>query len=157
MFMYYEKHLDNETIVLKPHILKFEDYDVEMLSSGDIILRKKKKLITINDINTIEFNYSKVLECSLDVELELNYTKILKQVYLLIGDATKIIKSTILNIVVGCKTDQGFTYMNDIGISFQRCDSNKTLKEIMTQCSKNKVHIVLKIELVNGNIVHVSI
>jgi hypothetical protein len=155
--MFYEKHEDNNKIVLRPNILKLEDYDVEMSSSGDIVLKKRKKLVMVDDIDTIEFNFSKVLECSIDIQLELNYTAILKQVYKLIGDATKIIKTTSLNIVVGSKTDKGYTYMNDIGISFQRCDSNKTLKEIMTQCSKNKVHIALKIELDNKNIVHVSI
>ena len=90
-------------------------------------------------------------------DVALNYTSILKKVYQTIGDASKIIKSSMLNIVVSSKTDKGFMYMNDLGISVQRVDANKTLREIISQCTKNKIKLSLKIQLADNNIVHVSV
>jgi hypothetical protein len=154
--MYYEKEQqDDGTILLKKNMLTLEDYDVQMSSNGDIILKKKKKITVVDDINSVDFNFSKVLECSFNVVL--NYTSILKKVYETISDGSKIIKHSMLNIVVSCKTDKGFMYMNDLGISVQRCDANKTLKEIISQCTKHRISISLKIQLSNDNIVHVSI
>jgi len=45
--------------------------------------------------------------------------------------------------------------MSRIGISFQRCDANKTLKEIYIQSLKNNIKLYLKIELSNQRIIEI--
>lgn len=161
MFMYYEKEqIDSNTIVLRKCLIDLEKHCVEMLQNGDIILKGKNEVILIDDVNSEDFNFSKIHECLLCeimvTDNNLNYTSILKKVYQHIGDATKIIKNTTLSIVVSCKTDKGYTYMQDLGISFQRCDANKTLKEIMLQCQKERICIKFQIKLSDDKLVQVS-
>ncbi len=54
-----------------------------------------------------------------------------------INDGTKIIKNTKLNIKTIKKEDEGFYYLDNIGISVQGIDSNKCLNEIISQCMEN--------------------
>ena len=58
---------------------------------------------------------------------------------------------TTININPGKKTDKGFCYIEDenIQISFQRVDSNKSIIEIFTQCFKNKIPLEINIKLEN--------
>ena len=67
-----------------------------------------------------------------------------------------IIKNSILNIKTLKKLDQGFVYLENIGISYQVCDSNKAITEITNQCIKNNFKLFMKIKLENNNIITIS-
>ncbi len=86
----------------------------------------------------------------------LKYKSILEQIYYIINDGTKIIKNTILNIKTINKNDEGFKYLDNIGISIQGADSNKSLFEIINQSIINEIKIFIKIKLINENIIHIN-
>ena len=52
-----------------------------------------------------------------------------------------------------CKTikkeDEGFYYLDNIGISIQGVDSNKCLLEIINQCIENEIELSMKIKLID--------
>ena len=71
----------------------------------------------------------------------------LNNIYELIGNNIQIIKNTTENIKVGKHIDKGFNFIENLGISFHGNNANKTLKEIIHQCSLNNIQISLKIKL----------
>ena len=90
-----------------------------------------------------------ILSCLLnnDEIIKLKYNSILKNIYELINDGTTIIKNSKLNIKTIIKLDEGFYYLEDLGISIQGVDSNKCLLEIINQCIENKITLIMKIKL----------
>src|SRR3989344_5798755 len=91
-----------------------------------------------------------ISECSIDNKEfnRLKYKPILEQIYKTINDGTKIIKNTKLNIKTIKKEDEGFYYLDNIGISVQGVDSNKCLLEIINQCIENEIELSMKIKLI---------
>ena len=71
----------------------------------------------------------------------------MENIYKIINDGTKIIKNSKLNIKTIKKLDEGFYYLEDLGISIQGVDSNKCLLEIINQCVENKISLIMKIKL----------
>ena len=49
-----------------------------------------------------------------------------------------------IKVVLNIKTikfnDNGFHYHKNIGLSIQRADATKTMKEIINQCNKNNIN-----------------
>ena len=69
----------------------------------------------------------------------------------------KIIKNTKLNIKTIKKEDEGFYYLDNIGISIQGVDSNKCLLEIINQCLENQIKLSMNIKLINNIIININI
>lgn len=134
------------------------NYIVE--SNGDIILSKKQ--IYIDDINECkkhDFKKSIILECIINnvKSNKLKYKSILVQIYTLINDGVTIIKNSKMNIKTVKYEQEGFYYINNIGISVQGVDSNKCILEILNQCTINDISIKLKIKLLNNVMFNISI
>lgn len=111
----------------------------------------------INNIYNIDYTHSQCLRCKIDDELIENpkYRKIIHHIYKKINCKTTIIKNTKLNIKTFNKTDQGYYYIDDIGISVQGVDSNKSIEEIINQCGNN-IKCEMKIKLKNGKNIYLN-
>ena len=153
MEIYKFVNLDNDDILLQKIIIDNSIYTVINKENGDILLKK--------NLNIKEYNYknSIILDCLIFNEKinKLKYKSILEIIYKLINDGSKIIKNSTLNIKTIKKEDEGFYFLDTIGISIQGVDSNKCLLEICNQCIKNKIKIYIKIKLFDGNIINIDL
>jgi len=162
MEFYYELTQSlNGDITLKKAIIDKTNYTIEEKENGCILL-KKIVIITINDANDIknyDFKKSTILSCLINNNdaNKLKYKSILEQIYELINDGTKIIKNTKINIKTIKKEDEGFYHMDNIGISIQSTESNKTISEIVNQCTHNGIKMVMKIKLNCGITINICI
>ena len=152
-------NLDNGDILLERIIIDNNKYTIINKNNGDILLQKNTFITDIKDIQKYNFTKSVITECLIDNNnfTKLKYCSILGEIYNIINDGTKIIINTKLNIKTIIKNDEGFRYLDIIGISVQRVDSNKCLLEIINQCIENKINIYLKIKLVDDILVNISI
>ena len=151
-------NLDNNNILLKKIIIDNIQYIMINKDNGDILLQKNINITKIENIKLYSFKKSIILECLINNK-EFNkfkYKSILEQIYKLINDGSTIIKNTKLNIKTIKKEDEGFYYLDNIGISVQGCESNKCLLEIINQCSINKIHIYIKIKLFDEVIINIT-
>jgi len=141
--------LDNGDILLEKITLDNINYTIITKENGDKLLQKKIEInITyIQDIKNYDFKKSAILECIIDnIEFnKLKFKSVLEQIYNIINDGTKIIKNTKLNIKTIKKEDEGFYYLDNIGISVQGVSSYKSLIEIIHQCVENEIKIIMKI------------
>ena len=153
MEVYKFKNLENGDILLEKIILDDTNYTITNKNNGDKLLKKitSINITDINDIRKYDFRKSSIVSCLLNDEemKKLKYKSILEYIYKLINDGTKIIKNSKLNIKTIKKLDEGFYYLEDLGISIQGVDSNKCLLEIINQCVKNEFSLIMKIKL-NG-------
>lgn len=140
MDVYKFKNLDNGDILLEKVVLDNTNYTIINKNNGDKILKKitTVNITDVNDIKKYDFRKSNILLCLLDNDeiIKLKYKSILENIYKIINDGTKIIKKSKLNIKTIKKLDEGFYYLEDLGISIQGVDSNKCLLEIINQCIK---------------------
>jgi len=145
--------LDNGDILLQKIVIDNVNYTVINKDNGDILLHKITNIhiTNIKDIKDYDFTKSTISECSIDNKEfnKLKYKSILEQIYKTINDGTKIIKNTKLNIKTIKKEDEGFYYLDDIGISIQGVESNKCLLEIINQCIENEIELSMKIKLID--------
>ena len=136
--------LDNGDILLQKIIIDNTNYIIIEKENGDKLLKKitSINITDIKDIKDYDFKKSIILKCLINNEdfNKLKYKLILEQIYKLIKDGVKIIKNTKLNIKTIKKEDEGFYYLDNIGISIQGVDSNKCLLEIINQCLENKIN-----------------
>lgn len=153
MEIYTFTELDNGDILLHKIIIDNINYTIINKDNGDKLLKKTThiNITDIKDIKDYDFKKSIILECLIDNKdfNKLKYKSILEQIYKLINDGTKIIKNTKLNIKTIKKEDEGFYYLDNIGISVQGVDSNKCLLEIINQCIENEIELSIKIKLIN--------
>ena len=161
MIAYKFTELDNGDILLEKITLDDPNYSIIHKENGDILL-KKPTYIQITDIIKIkDYNFKKstITECLIDNKKfdKSKYKSILGQIYRLINDGTKIIRNTKLNIKTIKKEDEGFYYLDDIGISIQGVDSNKCLLEIVNQCLENRIKLSMKIKSNDGTIIDIEI
>lgn len=151
MEVYKFKNLDNGDILLEKVILDNTNYTIINKNNGDKILKKitTVNITDINDIKKYDFRKSNILSCLLDNDeiIKLKYKSVLENIYKIINDGTKIIKNSKLNIKTIKKLDEGFYYLEDLGISIQGVDSNKCLLEIINQCIENEISLIMKIKL----------
>ena len=151
MEVYKFKNLDNGDILLEKVVLDNTNYTIVNKNNGDKILKKitTVNITGINDIKKYDFRKSNILSCLLndDEITKLKYKSILENIYKIINDGTKIIKNSKLNIKTINKLDEGFYYLEDLGISIQGVDSNKCLLEIINQCIENEISLIMKIKL----------
>ena len=152
--------LDNGDILLHKIIIDNINYTIINKENGDKLLKKIThiNITDIKDIKDYDFKKSIILECLIDNKefTKLKYKSILEQIYKLINDGVKIIKNTKLNIKTLKKEDEGFYYLDNIGISVQGSESNKCLLEIIHQCIENEIKLSIKIKLLNEITINLS-
>jgi hypothetical protein len=160
METYKIRYLDNGDILLLKNIIDNTNYNIIYKENGDILLQINNINITdIKDIKNYDFKKSIIQITKINNEdfNKLKYKLILEQIYNLIKDGVKIIKNTKLNIKTIKKEDEGFYYLDNIGISIQGVDSNKCLLEIINQCLENQIRLSMKIKLINNIIININI
>lgn len=142
--------LDN--IYLKKYTIDTNQYNVTTDNSGNILLTKKRIIVVpICDAGKHNYKKSKITNCTINGTRvsKLNYRNIICAIYNVINDGVTIIGNSILNIKTIKKEDEGFYYIDAIGISVQGVESNKAMREIINQCSHHNIQIVLNITLLN--------
>lgn len=149
--------LEDGTIVYKKENIIFDNFDI-LQENDEIKLKPKKKIITINDtkeLNEYNLNGSIIKECFINNKRpsKNKYYSILIDIYKLIGDGTKIIKNSSMNIKTKNEDNKGFRYNDELGISVQNADANKTFKEIVNQCLINKYTLQIEINLSNDKVI----
>lgn len=124
-------------------------YKLVKIDDGTLKFIKENIISDVNELSKYTFTHSNITYCVVnDEEIDANkYAKILVNIYRLIDDGVKIIKNTTFNIKTIPLNDKGFTYLDDLGISYQKCDANKTIFEIVNQCKLNNIKLNIKIEL----------
>jgi len=145
---------DNSNILLQKAVIDYTKYDQIIQDNGDILLKTKKIITKLDDLKNINFTNSVIVSCKLNnqIKQKMKYKAILEDVYTLIGSGAKIIKNTKLNIETVNKNDNGFYYIDNLGISVRGVDSNKCIYEIISQCVINKISINMVIQTTNNNI-----
>jgi hypothetical protein len=147
-------------ILLEKTIIDSSNYKIEKQQNGDILLKKIEPIdiLDIRDLKHHDLKNSEIIKCLVgNIQVtKLKYKSVLEQIYNIIDDGTKIIKNTTLNIKTKKKEDEGYYYLEDIGISIQGVESNKCILEILNQCVKNKINIVMEIKLFNNNILNIE-
>lgn len=151
--------LSNGDILLEKVIIDKNNYAIINKENNTILLKKMVNVTNIIDIKKYDFTHSSIVECVVHNAKvnKLKYTSILNQIYKIIDDGATIIKHTKMNIKTIKKEDEGFYYLESLGISVQGVDSNKCILEIMNQCIKNNITLILKIKLFGGLIVNIAI
>jgi len=153
--------LKNGNILLTKILIDYENYTIINKKNGDKLLTKIKtiELKKVNEVKNYNFKKSHIINCNINnyKSKKLKYKALLKNVYELIGDGTKIIKNTKINIKTIKKNNEGFSYFPNLGISVQGVDSNKCLLEIINQCIKNKINLKMKINLKNGTLININL
>ena len=153
-------NLDNGDILLEKVILDHTKYKIIDNNNGNKLLKKIESIniTNINDIKNYDFKKSVIVSCFInnDKIIKLKYKSILNSIYRIINNGTQIIKTSKLNIKTINKFDEGFYYLDDLGISVQGVDSNKCLLEIIEQSSENKINLVMKIKLNDGKDININ-
>jgi hypothetical protein len=151
---------DNDEILLERVDLDLNDYEIIELLNGNKILRKKSIIINnIRDLGNYNFSASTISDCYInDTKVEkLKYKSILDSIYLLINKGSTIIKNSILNIETIKKADEGFYYIESLGISIQGVDANKCLREILIQTEKNKIKLEITLKTISNDNIKIQI
>ncbi|ARF10673.1 hypothetical protein Hokovirus_2_200 [Hokovirus HKV1] len=160
MQIYKYNELYNQDILLERIKIDKNTYTMVPLENGNILL-KKNISIDINNLENIKnYNFAKsnIIDCSIN-EIKINklkYKTILNQIYTIINDGTRIIKNTVLNVKTIKKEDNGFYYLDNIGISVQGVEPNKCITEIINQAKKNNININLSIQLANNMLININ-
>ncbi len=153
--------LENGDILLQKIIIDDVNYTIVNKDNGDKLLKKitNINITDIKDIKDYDFKKSIISKCLIgDEEFnKLKYRPILEQIYKYINDGTTIIKNTKLNIKTIKKEDEGYYYLDNLGISIQGVDSNKCLLEIMYQCIENEIELSMKIKLIDDITININL
>ena len=160
MEIYKYIELDNDEILLEKVNINLHDYNIQELHNGNRILKLKSVSINnINELSNYNFSGSTILDCYInDAKIQkLKYKNILNLIYVIIDRGSTIIKNSILNIETIKKEDEGFYYLENLGISVQGVDSNKCLREIYLQSEKNKIKIKIRIRTANNENIKIQI
>ena len=145
----------NDKIVVKPIEIDLDKYIIERNNETGLITYKKIKEVYVSkldDLNEIDLTFSKIIECKInnkDLDI-LSYRPLLIHIYRLIGDGVKIIRAlpiTNNDIKIGMFKEKGYTFLEDLGISFHGKNAHNTMKEILHQCDFNHINIQCKILL----------
>jgi len=142
-------------------ISNIENYTQEIIN-GELILTPKKQYMTENELNMTHIAHSIIQECIIKKGQEIistrkKYRSVLVDIWKSIP-TQKILQTTIFNFKLTKENgEKGYTWCNDIGMSFQARCATGTLKEIINMVKVNKLTIKLSIKLDTGRIVHFKI
>lgn len=152
------KKIDEDgTIIYKKENILLEDYNV--IEENNLIkLKPKKKIIIVDNIDKLKglnFNNSTILDCFINGKkpTKNKYHSIMLDIYNLIGDGDLIIQNKLLNVKTENVSGKGYVYDEELGISIQRADANKTFKEIVNQCLMNNIKLNIEIKLDNDKLI----
>tara|TARA_Y100000389_G_scaffold168573_1_gene174303 strand:+ start:230 stop:685 length:456 start_codon:yes stop_codon:yes gene_type:complete len=141
------------------HIPNIEKYTLEIIN-GELILTPKKKIITETELYQTDFLKSKLIKCIIRKDKEIisskkeYYATILKDIWKYMP-TQKILQTTTYNFkLTNEKRKNGYTWFEDIKMSYQGKDSNGIIKEIINMCNVNGFQIDLTIELETGRIIN---
>lgn len=158
MFTYYTKQeREDGTITFIKADFDLSAYNAEFDSEGNITM--KPKIVTVADVSAsysdICFTKSSVIACSIQEQDQsvLLYNPILRKIYDIIGQGTKIILHSTMNITTTNKSDKGFIYIPKLGISVQNACATKTVQEIMTQVQAHNIPLNMQVRLADGRLV----
>jgi hypothetical protein len=150
-------HTNGDILLEKINIdIEFNDYEQFLQEDGSILLKKKNiQINNCDDLLGYYFTESQIVICKVNDEIinNANYSKILNKVYDIIGSGKKITKNTLINIETFKIEDKCFVWLQNLGISYQRADTNKTIKEILNQSILNNISIFIKIRLSTDDII----
>jgi hypothetical protein len=140
----YTMKIINNTLILTP------------VSEIKIIENRELK---IEKILKNSFSKSKIQKCTINniIHAELKkYNQILLHIYSLI-DKKIILNNTKLNIKTEEKKGKGFVYYQNIGLSIQGVESNKTMSEILNMCKIQNIKLDLEILMLDNSIFNINI
>lgn len=160
MFVYYTKETqDDGTILLVPTSIDLTEFNMTINNSGHIRLTKRQVKVDVLDPGSkVSFKGSSVQSCTMNDKplTTLYFNHILRTVYHEIDDGVKIITNTRLNICTVDRSDKGFQFIPELGISVQGVNSDSCIQEIICQCRKNNISIHMEVKLADDSIVLVS-
>lgn len=142
-------------------IPNIDDYTQEIID-GTLILTPKKKYITEDELNMLSFSKSSVLECIVKKNDEIisknkKYRSILVDIWKSMP-TQKILQTTTFNFKLTNENGKnGYNWVDEIKMSFQGKDSNKTFTEIISMIKLNKMSIEVSIELESKRIINFKI
>lgn len=143
-------------------------YIVKVKNGRPSFEEKPKITITITKESGLEkhsFLKSTIIECKINntVFSKLKYASIIDHIYKIIDDGARIIKCSNLetktrkNFKTIETTENGWRWLDDIGISVRNMEANLTLSEIFHQCIENNIKLQLTILLEDGVFVKIEI
>lgn len=142
-------------------IPNIENYTQEIIN-GELILTPKKQYMTENELNNTQIANSTIEECLIKKEeetisIKTSYRSVLIDIWKSMP-SQKILQTTTFNFKLTNENGvKGYTWCDDIHMSFQNKDARGTLKEILNMVKVNKLTIKLSIKLETGRIVHFKI
>lgn len=142
-------------------IPNIDDYTQEIID-GTLILTPKKKYITEDELNMLSFSKSSILECIVKKNDEIisknkKYRSILVDIWKSMP-TQKILQTTTFNFKLTNENGKkGYNWVDEIKMSFQGKDSNKTFTEIISMIKLNKMSIEVSIELESKKIINFKI
>jgi hypothetical protein len=142
-------------------ILKLKDnYEMIIKEDGTIkITPKITHIIEPAQLSNYAFTFSNILDCEIHgtVISSPNYSKVLEHIYSVINNGVKIIQTpSTFNLKTIQHELEGFEYLPDLGISYQRKDANGTIKEILIQAKHHNIKIDIMIKLNDDTLVNIS-
>jgi len=129
---------------------------------GDtLVLHPKENLLgtflTEDEILLVNLIKSKIKKCCVKkdeilISNKMKYRSVLIDIWKTL-EVQKILNTTLFNVKTQQDNKNGFSWLSDLGISFQSKDANSTFKEILNQINENQLSIFIEIELEDGQII----
>lgn len=145
-----------ETEVIR--IPNIQIYTLEFIN-GDLLLTPKQNYITENELNMTSIKHSTIEECLVKKGEEIissntTYRSILIDIWKSMP-TQKILQTTTYKFkLINVNGDKGYNWCNDINMSFQDRDAERTLKEIINMIKVNKYTFKISIKLETGRIIY---
>lgn len=118
----------------------------------------KKRATSINKIDELnKYNFDKSIINSVyinNIKTDISqYIILLSNIYTRINDGTLIIKNSVLDIKTIEIDNSNYMYLHKIGISIKKDKPTNILIELMNQCIKNNINIIVEIKLMDESCV----
>jgi hypothetical protein len=147
------KIYQTDWILIKEKVFEQVDKKFKVGQYSKLNLELLNKNVTFSNVIYCKINYINLKEKK--------YKSILIYLYKLIiiknNGKEKILKNTHLNISEDVINNKGYKYYNDLKLSVQGADANKTLEEIINFSKLEKNKLEIKIKLKNGEEFFLSI
>ena len=141
-------------VIRIPNIANYTQEEID----GVLILTPKRIYITEDEIASTNVTNSTIMDCVVMNNGEIisqkkKYRQILIDIWKTMP-AQKILQKTSFNFkLTDEKGEKGYTWCQNLHMSFQSKDSNHTLQEIITMINVNSYNIKMTIKLSEGEIV----
>ena len=138
------------------------NYTYEVID-GQLIFTPKKKYITENELNMTQITHSTITECLITKDDEIisennnSYRGVVVDIWKSMP-TQRILQTTTHNFKLSNENgEKGYSWCEDIHMSFQGKDAKGTLREIIHMVKVNKLSINISIRLDTGRIIHFKI